>query len=186
MNDYTLLLIRSWRMYGLRVEPKSSQWYWKVLGTLLSIITFGRNKRFMTDFHTTLGNRVGVAPTWASYSDDQKYVTLLHEVEHVKQFKKAGFGNVWLGLVIGGFAYLFLPLPIGLAWFRMRWEKAAYEQTIRAVMKTQGLSAALDLRDHIIQQFTSVNYLWMWPFRKQLKHWFTDAAYRIAKEEGKL
>lgn len=185
MTEYTYLLISAHRRYGLRIEPKSSEWYWKVLGTLLSIITFGRSK-FMTDFHTTLGNRVGVTPTWASYSDEQKYVTLLHELEHVKQFKSAGFGNVWLGVILGGFAYLFLPFPVGLAWFRMRWEKAAYEQTIRATMRTQGLEAALSLREHIVSQFMSVNYLWMWPFRNHLHRWFSDATYRIAKEEGKL
>ena len=38
-------------------------------------------------------------------------------------------------------AYLLLPLPLGLAWCRMRFERAAYEETVRASMTVGGRAA---------------------------------------------
>jgi hypothetical protein len=69
-------------------------------------------------------------------------------------------------------AYLLLPLPIGLAWFRMRCERAAYEETLRAHHEIGGAAAIEKLRAHVIRQFTSGAYGWMWPFPRAVERWF--------------
>lgn len=182
MSKYYDLAWKAYCEYGVRIEPKHSKWYWRALDFLITIFTLGF-VHFNNDYHTTIGNRIGVAYSWEWMSDDEKYVILSHELEHVKQFKKAGFGNVWLGTVIAGFAYLFLPLPIGLAYFRMRMERAAFAQTIRATAEVRGYVEACKLYDHIERQFTGPNYLWMWPFKKSTREWFSDVFVRVVKED---
>ncbi|NJL53697.1 hypothetical protein HC928_00230 [bacterium] len=180
---YMELVTKAWREHGVLIEQKSSRWYWRFLGFLLRIVSFGKID-FMNDFQTVIGNRIGVTPSWKHFDYAMKYATLLHELEHIKEYKKFGFGNVWVGVVVFGFLYLFFPLPVGLAWFRARAEKAGYEQSLRAYMRTHGYDAAAQAKDHVIKQFTSANYLWMWPFPKQLSKWFDSALVRIAEEEG--
>jgi hypothetical protein len=69
-------------------------------------------------------------------------------------------------------AYLLLPLPIGLAWCRMRFERAAYEETLRVRYALGGRAAVEEVRAHVISQFTSGSYAWMWPFPRALERWF--------------
>lgn len=180
---YTRLLLAARKEYDLSIERKENHWYWRFLGKLMTIITFGRVD-FMNDFFTTIGNRIGVAPSWDMLSTAERYEVLLHEVEHMKQYKRAGLGNIWVGLVIAGFAYLFLPFPIGLAWCRAKMEMGGYAQSIRAYIQLYGVPAALLEKQRIVNQFTSVNYLFMWPFRGYMERWYDETVKRIAKEEG--
>jgi hypothetical protein len=71
-------------------------------------------------------------------------------------------------------AYLALPLPFGLAWGRMRIERAAYEETIRAAAEVYGRAHVCNaaFRAYVIAQFTSAAYGWMWPFRRALERWY--------------
>ena len=73
--------------------------------------------------------------------------------------------------------YLFLPLPLGLAYGRARMEWEAYEETIVATCELKGPEAARSpsLRRHIVSQFTSANYGWMWPFRATVERWYDQA-----------
>lgn len=169
---------------GICIESKSSKWYWKTLNVLLLIVSFGQIREFMTAFTTTIGNKIGTPLGWDHYSDLQRYEVLMHESVHVRQYQKYGFGNAWVGLVPVGLAYLLLPLPVGLAYCRARLEQAGYEASIRAQLQTRPFTEVLAARDFYVEQFTSANYLWMWPFRSQMESWFDKTVRRIALEEG--
>jgi hypothetical protein len=71
---------------------------------------------------------------------------------------------------------LFLPLPIGLAWFRARFEREAYAESIRAAAEVWGRDypARSEYREHIVQQFVGSAYGWMWPFRGQIERWYDE------------
>ena len=70
--------------------------------------------------------------------------------------------------------YVLLPLPMGLAYFRARFEMEAYEETIRANAELHGVGyvRGADHRTYVIGQFMGPSYGWMWPFRKQLDRWY--------------
>jgi hypothetical protein len=180
---YEELLLSAGNEFGLVIEPKTSKWYWRVAGYVLTVLTFG-NLDFANRFFTTFGNRIGVTPSWDSMAVEERYIMLLHEVEHMKQYKKAGFGNVWLGFVIAGIGYLLLPLPIGLAWIRTRMEMAAYTQTVRAIIRVYGVNTARNEKTRVVSYFTSWSYLFMWPFKRYLESWYDDMLERVAAEEG--
>lgn len=169
---------------GVKVEVKDDQWYWKAINVLLLIVSFGQMKSFMTSYHTTIGARVGVTKSFASRSAAEQYGTLLHELQHIKQYRRYGFGNIWLGALVCLIPYLFLPIPIGLAFCRAQMEKEAYAETIRAWVQCYGPDVAREGKDHIVSQFTSVNYLFMWPFKSHMDKWYDETLNRIIAEEA--
>ena len=93
----------------------------------------------------------------------------------MKQFRR------W-GVVLMGVAYLLLPLPMGLAWFRMRVERAAYEESVRCWYELGGRAATDAHRAHVIAQFTGPAYAWMWPFPSSIARWYDALVNRLACE----
>jgi hypothetical protein len=61
------------------------------------------------------------------------YEIIKHELTHIEQFKRLGFGNVYLGSIVQGFLYVFIPLPMGFAKFRYKFESEAYINSFRAI-----------------------------------------------------
>lgn len=180
---YSELLAAASKEYGLVIENKADRWYWRLAGYFLTVITFG-NLDFANRFFSTFGNRIGVTPSWEGLHAKERYIVLLHEVEHMKQYKAAGFGSVWLGFVIAGIGYLLLPLPIGVAWIRTKMEMAAYTQTVRALIRVYGVNVARSEKARIVGHFTSWSYLFMWPFKRYVEAWYDDMLERVAAEEG--
>lgn len=142
---------------------------WKFLDILLRIITFGKMNRFLTHYTTTVGRTLYFPLHWqrskAGYSD---YVTLRHERIHVKQMEKCGFGSMGLGLFIFGLLYFLVFFPVGLAWFRYRFEREAYVESYKAAKKV-GLKPNINF---YIEAMTGSDYFWAWPFKKSVKKWF--------------
>jgi hypothetical protein len=70
--------------------------------------------------------------------------------------------------------YVLLPLPMGLAYFRARFEKEAYAETIRAAAEVWGVQypRSAEHRKYVIDQFMGPSYGWMWPFRRGLERWY--------------
>ncbi|MGM3253346.1 hypothetical protein ACS22W_26300, partial [Escherichia coli] len=70
--------------------------------------------------------------------------------------------------------YLLVPLPLGLAWFRMRWEREAYAESVRAAWELLGPAYVRrpDYRAHLVRVFCSGAYGWMWPFPTSIERWF--------------
>lgn len=157
---------------GVRLETKDRVWHQRAIGFLLRLVTLGGQDVYVERYVTTIGRRIYLTPDWPSRSVEDRYATLRHERVHVEQFRR------W-GVVLMGFAYLLLPLPMGLAWFRMRWEREAYAETVRVWHELGGRAATDRLRAHVIAQFTGPSYAWMWPFPTVMSRWYDALVDRL-------
>ena len=150
-----------------RIVRKDRAWTQKVIDRLLRLLTLGAQRSYLTGYQTTIGQTIYVTPDWETLPDETRYVTLRHEREHLRQFRRFTL----LGMAL---LYLLVPLPVGLAWFRARFEKAGYAETIRASVEVYGVAYVLSpmFRKHIVSQFTGGAYGWMWPFRRSMERWY--------------
>ena len=135
----------------------------------LWLLTLGRMRTYLDEFQTTIGSTVYVTADWDDREPDQRYVTLRHEAIHLRQFRTYSLPGMAL-------LYVLLPLPVGLAWFRACFEKAAYAESMRAAAEVwgPGYPRRAAYRRHIIAQFTGPSYGWMWPFRGGLERWYDE------------
>jgi len=152
---------------GFRIVRKDQSRMHRAIHHFLKAITFGRMCDYLDSYQTTIGKTVYVTSDWDEWSPDQRYVTLRHEAVHLRQFQR-------LTLPVMALLYVMLPLPMGLAYFRARFEMQAYEETIRAAAEVYGQSyASSDAhREYVIENFTSASYGWMWPFKGSLNRWY--------------
>jgi hypothetical protein len=141
----------------------------------LRILTLGRMTSYLDCFQTTIGCTVYVTADWDAWDPDQRYVTLRHEAVHLRQFRAFSLP----GMAV---LYVFLPLPMGLAWFRAYFEKEAYAESIRAAAEVWGPAypRRVEYRRAVIEQFTSASYGWMWPFRRGLERWYDQVLATIS------
>jgi hypothetical protein len=152
---------------GFRIVRKDRSRLHRVIHRILVGITFGRMRSYLDSYQTTIGRTVYVTADWDRWPSDERYVTLRHEAIHLRQFRK---------LTLPGMAllYVFLPLPMGLAWFRAYFEKQAYAESIRAAAEVWGPAypRRASYRAHIVEQFLGASYGWMWPFRRGIERWY--------------
>lgn len=146
----------------------------KVISVFLAIITFGLMRVFMTGFYTTLGDTIYVPDGWDTASEQSKCATLRHERVHMRQARK-------YTRFLFSFSYVFVFLPGGLSFFRMKFEKEAYEETIRAWYEYGGAVVIQNyaFREDMIKHFVTSQYVWMWPFRKNIETWYDDAVEKV-------
>jgi hypothetical protein len=152
---------------GFRIVLKPTSAFQRAIHRLLIVVTLGMNRAYLDGYHTTIGRRVYVTSDWDSISRDRRYLVLLHERIHLRQFRRHGL----VGMAL---LYLMVPLPLGLAYFRARFEREAYAESIRGAAALHGVAhvRAPEFRDHILDQFTGPSYGWMWPFRASLERWY--------------
>jgi hypothetical protein len=156
---------------GFQILPKKDSKLCKILNAILLVLTLGTT-RFMTDYHTVIGKTMYTAPGWEKMPWLNRWILLRHEGMHLRQAKKIGLGSFWFGWAIWSFAYLFL-LPA--VWtLRSRWEREAYIETICC---SQRYGLRID-REKMIQQFTSSQYFFMWPFREKVERWLDSLGVR--------
>lgn len=148
----------------VRIVPKGGVWHQRAIHHLLRLVTLGAQSAYLDRYVTTLWHTVYVPDDWEARPIDERWATLRHELVHVRQFERWG--------VVMAVAYLLLPLPLGLAWCRMRFEREAYEESLRAWHELGGRAACERRRAHVLAQFTSGAYGWMWPFPRALGRWF--------------
>lgn len=134
---------------------------------VLVVVTFGQMRDYLESYQTTIGKTVYVTSDWDDWSADRRYVTMRHEAIHLRQFRK-------YSLPVMALLYVFLPLPVGLAWFRAHFEREAYAESIRAAAEVWGPDHPKrpEYRNHIVDQFVGPSYGWMWPFRKGIERWY--------------
>jgi hypothetical protein len=151
----------------LRIIRKDRSRFQRAIHYALVVLTFGGMRRYLDGYQTTIGSTIYVTADWDDRPDDARYVTLRHEAVHLRQFRKYTLPGMAL-------LYVLLPLPVGLAWFRARFEKEAYAETIRAQADVYGpdYPRSTDARRAIIDQFVGPSYGWMWPFRASLERWY--------------
>jgi len=152
---------------NFKVMQKANSSLMKAIDIFLKVITFWKMKDFMQSFITTVGVTVYVPGTWNKRPAQSRMAVLRHERIHMRQAKK-------YTRPLFSFLYLFFPLPIGLAYFRMKFEKEAYEETLRALKEYYGIESIANVRfrDDLIKHFTTAEYYWMWPFKKSLEKWY--------------
>jgi len=150
-----------------RLIPKRAAASQKLIHWFLKVISLGAMSDYLDGYYTTIGQRVYVTDGWESETSDARYITLRHELVHMRQFRR--FTPVGLTLL-----YLLFPLPFGLAYFRYRMEREAYAESIRASAEIYGIShvQTATYRARIIRQFTGAGYGWMWPFPRALDRWY--------------
>ena len=163
--DLDATLQRRLHVAGVRLLDKRGVWHQRAIANALRILSGGLMNRYLSSFVTTIGRTIYLPSDFGHWPRPEREAILRHELVHVAQFER------W-GLVPMALAYVLLPLPIGLAWCRMRLEREAYEESLRAAYENGGRPAVEAMRTAIISRFTSADYLWMWPCPRALARWF--------------
>lgn len=162
-----------------RIIPKSESPFQKLIHKALVVVTFGQMRSYLDSYQTTLGQRIYITPSWQERSFEDRYMVLCHERIHMRQFRRF----TWPGMTI---LYLLFPLPMGLAYFRARFEMEAYAESIRAAAELYGKAHVeeAEFRDHILRQFTSASYGWMWPFPGLMARWYQREVDKLSPKES--
>lgn len=156
---------------GISVYSKDQKWMrlWSFIDWFLRIISFGKMKTFKTSYTTTIGKKIFFPEGWSTKTaDEQSYEILRHEAKHVRDFLALGGGNEHLGILVMGFLYLFVPLPIGLAWFRYKFEREAYVESYYAARR----AGYIPDTERYVNLLTGPSYLWTWYSKKQVRNYF--------------
>ena len=163
---------------GFRVVLKTDAWTQRAIHQLLRVLTFGAQSAYLDSYQTTIRRTVYVTPGWDSLPDEQRYVTMRHEREHLRQFRR-------YTTPLMAFLYIFVPLPVGLSWFRAHFEKQGYAESIRAAAEVWGLDHVRHPlhREYVVSQFTSGSYGWMWPFRRSIETWYDGVVTELSLKE---
>jgi hypothetical protein len=152
--------------YGCRVTTKAThRRLWKAIEIFLKVVTFGGMSKFM-QYTTTLGKTV-YFPEGTDLKNPgfSEAIVLKHEGVHVRQFVTYGF----LGFCL---LYLFIPIPVGWAYFRYKFERDAFREAYACALE-QGLSMN---PEDFISQLSGAAYFWAMPkkwIRKDLKRFFS-------------
>ena len=151
----------------LRIVRKDESALHRAIHRALIVLTFGRMRTYLDSFQTTIGSTIYVTADFETRPADERYVTLRHEAVHLRQFRR-------LTLPVMAVLYLLVPLPMGLAYYRARFEQEAYAESIRAAAEVWGpdYPKRADYRSYVIGQFIGPSYGWMWPFRSSLERWY--------------
>jgi hypothetical protein len=166
-------------------------WFWNALSWIVKIVTFGKNDKFGLNYTTTIGKTISMPIAfWDSRKQDpfMFFKILNHELTHVRQAYRLGRGSFWLGMILYPIMYLFLPLPLGLAYFRYTYERDAYVAGFKSVLPFYYNEAAaladlpLDI-NFVYNQLTSGLYGWTMGLRKDWARGdIEDKFYRVFNE----
>lgn len=160
---------------GFKVVKKKDSLLMKTINVFLKGITFGKMNSFMDGFITTVGTTVYVPSSWDERSPSTKAITMRHERVHMRQAKEKG-------RVLFSLQYLLLPFPIGVAYYRMRFEQEAYEESLKAYYEYYGNKFTPALKQSIVDHFTTAEYFWMWPWKAGIEKWYDKVVANITKK----
>lgn len=162
---------------AFRIVPKRANVLSHVIDAALRLLTLNGQRRYLTHYHTVLGDTLYVPETWDALPDLERVILLRHERVHLRQRRR-------YGAALMTFLYLVPFLPLGLAYGRARIEWEAYTETLRATAELCGLAAARDpsLRERIVSRFVGPDYGWMWPFRATVERWYDRALTELGPD----
>lgn len=163
---------------AFRIVPKAGDRLQRAIDLALRALTLGKQDRYLSEYHTVLGESLYVPETWERLDDVGRTILLRHERVHLRQRKR-------YGAALMTFLYLVPFAPLGLAFGRARIEWEAYEETLRATAELCGLDAAKSpaLRAEIVARFTGADYGWMWPFPRQVERWYDGVIEKLEREQ---
>jgi hypothetical protein len=115
----------------------------------------------------TIRKTIYLAGNWDTYTEFSQLEVLRHERIHLLQFKK-------YTAPLFAFLYLFIFFPIGLAYFRAKFEVEAMTEQLQAAIENRGLITINReaMKKHWVEVITGRSYLYSWPFRKTAEKWF--------------
>jgi hypothetical protein len=179
-SDAFLREIRS-EFPRFRIVAKRADALSLAIDAALRLITLGAQRHYMTRYHTVIGDTLYVPESWGTMGDVARVILLRHERVHLRQRRR-------YGLLPFAALYLLPILPLGLAYFRARFEWEAYRETLRASAELRGLDSLHDaaLRAEIVRRFVSADYGWMWPFSRTIERWYDQAVVEIENEFASL
>jgi len=161
-----------------KIVKKSDSFFMKMVSWFLRIVSFGKLNSFMKSFTTTIGQNIYVAESWDTNSLATKAITIRHERIHMRQARDVG--RIKFSLL-----YLFVYFPIGFAYYRAKFEKEAYAESLRAVHEYYGPKFfTQSLKDNVVKHFTSAEYLWMWPKKEQIEEWYDVVVKEITSSKN--
>ncbi|MFT7578677.1 MAG: hypothetical protein ACI9MR_000335 [Myxococcota bacterium] len=142
---------------GFQLRRKRDSRFCRLIDTVLKVLTFGGQDRFMTEYITTFGGRIYVPAGWDDTPPGERYCILRHEIIHVRQFRRL----TWPGITL---VYVLFPLPVGLAAGRAWLEWEGYRETLKSTWQVYGEAEArsVRLKKSIVRRFTGPDYGWMW------------------------
>lgn len=157
-----------------QLVEKTSSRLMGFLSVLLKIISFNQLSNFM-QMTTTVGFTIYTPTQWMELEDVVKEEVVRHEAVHMRQRIQYGIFFYLL--------YLFLPVPILFAYFRMKFERDAYAETMRFHARTYGVKhiTTEQYKHFIVGAITGASYLWPWVLTKQVETWYytTSALIRL-------
>ena len=83
--------------------------------------------------------------------------------------------SVVLGVPMMAVFYLLLPLPIGFAYFRWRFERSAYLHGMLVIARHSDKKLPISYVNNAVKQLTTGLYGWTWPFPKNARRFFERA-----------
>jgi hypothetical protein len=137
-------------------------WFWRMLGSILAFFHLMTKQQFLENYATTLGPIQAYPASWDLETVRQVCV---HESEHTRQCRLCGFGlSPYLGLPIMGLLYGLFFFPVGLAWFRYRFELGASRKEWQWMLRH-------GIREEVVRNramwfaatVSSSAYGWPWP-----------------------
>lgn len=170
MNAYERIVAEMQAEFpGLRIVNKRDDRFSHLIDRLLKLITLGGQSSYLDRYTTVIARTIYVPIDWDTRSFEERYVTMRHERVHLRQSRR-------YGILLMSFLYAVPFFPLGLAYGRARIEWEAYAETFRAAHEVWGpaRSRSPELRAHVVRQFTSAAYGWMWPFPAQVNRWIDD------------
>jgi hypothetical protein len=148
--------------------PKQHSWFMRALNVLLLVLTCGAARGFMTRYTTVIGCKVYIPEGWHAWPWALRAEVLRHERVHLRQ--QRSWGALQFSLL-----YLFVPVPVLWAYWRTRFEMAAYEESMRARLEYLGRDSFTPAyKRWLVRQFTGPSYFWMWVSRRQVECWYDE------------
>jgi hypothetical protein len=159
---------------SFRVQLKENSRLMRAIDWVFYLASLGRVRTFLSMYLTTIGSTCYVpAPILAEamvnrFSNSMLAITMEHERVHLRQQQR--YGRLLFSLL-----YLLAPVPLFGAWYRCRFEREAYEVTIRRSVVLLGEGYLNDrTKQSVLDQFRGPMYAWMWPWSASNERWYAD------------
>lgn len=129
----------------------------------------GIKKLYWNNATQAIGMNIWLSDRWNQMSPFSKLSVLRHERQHLIWFRRHT-------TILAAFLYLLVFFPIGLAYYRARFERAGYQESVRTRVQYFGASQRVkdDCWEMYKRVFTGWMYLKMWPFPKRIRKWFEE------------
>lgn len=169
---------------GARIVMKKDSLFMTIvfgfLKAMVFVFTLGQGRKEWDGFTSTIWRTMYVPDSWESRNPTRKYMTLRHELMHMRQFRNwplkflGRTKHLWrINAIITSVCYLFLPLPVFFT-FRAKFEREGYTQSMlvrhELFESWNDEKDRKDYQDFMVKTFGTSTYMWMW-FKGRARKW---------------